>query len=87
MWGYVTGDVLRAPAILETAWQLERYGAEALGLAPISIDLIRRLSLAETIYRGYKSRLMSKDWVEWAKSNGSTSNVLMWAERVAGDNG
>lgn len=81
MYRFANGEAQNLPTILETVWQIERFGAEALGIAPLNIRLSRRLSLAQNIYDAYKARQRYKSWADWASENGKLSTLLIWAER------
>ena len=45
---------------------------------------LRRLTIAERVFRAYYERQRAEDWVKWARENPQDAKLLAEAARAAG---
>lgn len=73
------------PLELEAAWRIQDVGSEAVLGKDVSAKLIRRISLASSVYHAYLSRRDYRDdkgvnnWAEWAKKHPDLNRLLIAA--------
>ena len=87
----------QAPLEIELAQRLEMFGADALGIAPLSVALSRRIVLSRNVLQAYHNRrafrvrdengtlIEGENWTAWATQYPEQSELLAWAEQLAGE--
>jgi len=77
---------VRCPILLETGWQVSRFGAGVLGEHQMNSNLLRNIAMAVNVYDAFTSRSRATSWAEWAKVNPRHNDLLAWVEGNPEDN-
>jgi hypothetical protein len=80
------------PKEIILAWNIERYGVQAvMGRPYLGVSEIRAMNAATGVYDAYRSREAyrdkdgNKNWPEWANKYPALARMLVQAERAAAD--
>lgn len=85
----------RPPLEVELYQRLELFSADALGIAPLSVELSRRIVIARNVVQAYLNRknyrarddegnlLEGENWATWATEYPEQNELLCWAEKLA----
>jgi hypothetical protein len=70
-------DQAPVPPELTLAWQVERWGAEAVYSGPIPVRLLRRMNASSNIYSAFMSYQAGMHRLaDWARANPSPSRIV-----------